>query len=158
MKVIFLDIDGVLNYQYMHTNTHDEIIGTFGGKLSRKCITQLNELVDKTDAKIVISSTWRVDDGVEGYLVDAGVKADIIGKTPVLNDRFSLRGNEIHAWIVENEALIGEPYHNYHSFVILDDDSDMLLWHRENYFQTDTYTGLTPNIVYRAERFLNRYS
>ena len=158
MKVIFLDIDGVLNCQYMHQDTSDEIIKTPGGKLSKRRINLTNELIDKTDAKIVISSTWRVDDGVDGYLVDAGLKADIIGKTPVFNDRFSLRGNEIHAWIVENEKLIGKPYHDYHSFVILDDDSDMLLWHRENYFQTDTYTGLTPNIVYRAERFLNRYS
>ena len=158
MKVIFLDIDGVLNSQFMHQDISDEIIKTPGGTLSKRCINLTNELIDKTDAKIVISSTWRMDDDIENTLLDAGLKADIIGKTPVLRDRFSLRGNEIHAWIVENEKLIGKPYHDYHSFVILDDDSDMLLWHRENYFQTDPYTGLNPNIVYRAERFLNRFS
>ena len=156
MKIIFLDIDGVLNCQFMHTDTSDEIIRTPGGFLSKRCLNLVNELVDKTDAKIVISSTWRIDDDFEKYLIDAGLNGDIIGKTPILKDHFSLRGNEIHAWIVENENLIGKRYHEYHSFVILDDDSDMLLWHRENYFQTDSYIGLTPSIAHRATRFLKR--
>lgn len=157
MKIIFLDIDGVLNSQFMHTDKDDEIIKTPGGPLSKRCIEQANSLVSETGAKVVLSSTWRTDEGIEAYLAEAGLNAEIIGKTPVLKDRFSLRGNEIHAWIVQNKELIGKEYHEYHSFVILDDDSDMLLWHRENYFQTDPYTGITPNIAYRAARFLTRF-
>lgn len=155
MKIIFLDIDGVLNNQIMYED-RDDIIGSKGGKLSKKCIEQLNELVSKTGAKIVLSSTWRTDDDVEEYLAAAGVTGEIIGKTPVLKDRFSLRGNEIHAWIVQNEQLLGKRYDEYHSFIILDDDSDMLYWHRENFFWCDAYAGLTPNLVYKAARFLNR--
>lgn len=155
MKIIFLDVDGVLNNQIMYEN-RDDIIGTRGGKVSQKCIARLNMLTEATNAKIVLSSTWRADEGVEEYLTEAGIKGEIIGKTPILRDRFSLRGNEIHAWIVENEQLIGKPYHEYHSFVILDDDSDMLLWHKENFFWCDPYAGLTPNLVYKATRLLNR--
>lgn len=155
MKVIFLDIDGVLNNQIMYEDRED-IIGTRGGRLSRKCIGLLNDLTDATGAKIVVSSTWRIDEDVEDYLKEAGVTGEIIGKTPVLRDRFSLRGNEIHAWIVQNEELLGESYDKYWRFIILDDDSDMLWWHRENFFHTDAYAGLTPDMTYKAKRFLNR--
>lgn len=155
MKIIFLDIDGVLNNQIMYEDRED-IIGSKGGELSKKCIDQLNDLTRLTEAKIVLSSTWRMDEDVEEYLAASGIKGEIIGKTPCLRDRFSLRGNEIHAWIVENEAVIGSYYSDFHSFVILDDDSDMLLWHRENFFWCDPYAGLTPNLAYKAARFLNR--
>lgn len=155
MKIIFLDIDGVLNSQIMYEDKED-IIYTRGGRVSRKSIALLNDITDDTGAKIVVSSTWRVDEDVESYLKEAGVTGDIIGKTPILKDRFSLRGNEIHAWIVQNEELLGEVYYNFWRFIILDDDSDMLWWHRENFFHTDAYAGLTPNLAYKAKRFLNR--
>lgn len=157
MKLAFLDVDGVLNRQKTHEGTDTEIIKTPGGRLNRQCVDVFNTFIEKTNAKIVISSTWRIDDRIEEYLAEAGLKGEIIGKTPWLKDRFSLRGNEIHAWIVENEVLLRKPYYDFHSFVIFDDDSDMLFWHRENFFQTDSYSGLTPNIAYRAARFLNRW-
>jgi histidinol phosphatase-like enzyme len=156
MKIIFLDIDGVLNNQVMH-ETGEELIGTVGGKLSKKCIMLLNDLVKETGAKIVISSSWRVDDNIEEVLTKAGVVAEFIGKTPYLTESYCFRGNEIHDWICKNEQLIGKPYYDFHSYVIIDDDSDMLYWQRENFFQTDSYSGLTPNIAYKAKRFLNRF-
>jgi hypothetical protein len=153
MKIIFLDIDGVLNNQIMYENREDVIGGK--GKISKKCLEILNGLIADTGAKIVISSAWRSDDDIEDYLYGIGLKGEIIGKTPRLG-KYSLRGNEIYAWLMENDSLFGKPYHDFHSFVILDDDSDMLLWHRENFFHTDSYSGLTPNIAYKAKRFLNR--
>lgn len=155
MKIIFLDIDGVLNNLDMYNNEDDKI-KTPSGLLSKKNLTVFNQLVGQTDAKIVISSTWRTDDGVEAYLTEAGVEGEIIGKTPKLNTQFMVRGNEIHAWIVEHKELLGMGYDDYSRFVILDDGSDMLYWHKENLFQTDSWTGLTPNIAYRAAKFLNR--
>lgn len=157
MKLIFLDIDGVLNSQYMYADRDDEIIDSKGGKLSKRCIKLLNNITEDTGAKIVLSSTWRTDKGVESFLCDAGIAGEIIGKTPYIGDRWALRGNEILAWIKENSGLIGKQYHEYHSFIILDDDSDMLYWQRENFFHTDAYAGLTPNIAYKATRFLNRF-
>lgn len=155
MKIVFLDIDGVLNCQSMHTDG-DTIIGTRGRKISARCLDTLNTLINDTGAKIVLSSTWRMDDDAISYLQEAGLTGEIIGKTPILNDRFTLRGNEIHAWIVLNEQLIGKSYSDYHTFAIIDDDSDMLLWHKENFFKTDGFSGLTPNMAYRITRFLNR--
>jgi hypothetical protein len=151
MKVIFLDIDGVLNCQH-YTNQ----IKTPNGFLDLDCVANLNKLVADTGAKIVLSSTWRHDADVIDNL-KVHVQAEFLGKTPSLNSRYSLRGNEIHAWIQQNEALLGKAYHEYHSFVILDDDSDMLLWHADNYFRTDPWVGLTQGVAYRAARYLNRW-
>ena len=156
MKIIFLDIDGVLNSQIMYENKED-IIGSQGRKLSRRCIARLNELTDITGAKIVLSSTWRTDSDVIEYLQSSGVIGDIIGITPRITDAYSLRGNEIRAWIMENELLIARRAYEFQSYIILDDDdSDMLYWQRNNYFQVDAYVGLTPTIVYKATNFFNR--
>lgn len=156
MKIIFLDIDGVLNSQFMFENG-DTLIGSKGGKLGKRHIDALNDITDSTGSKIVLSSSWRSDKGIEGYLSEAGIKAEIIGKTPFLADRYSLRGNEILAWVKLNRDLIGAEHYDFHSYAILDDDSDMLYWQRENFFLTDAYSGLTPNIAYRVKRFLNRF-
>lgn len=151
-----MDIDGVLNGMVTYRDGHDAL-KTNGGVISKRCLEEFNQLVVDTGAKVVISSTWRTDNDIEDYLREAGLKAEIIGKTPVITSRFSLRGNEIHAWIVENEKLLCKNYAEFNSFVILDDDSDMLWWHRNNFFQTDTYCGLTPNVAYRAKLFLNSF-
>lgn len=47
MKIIFLDIDGVLNYENSKSKVEEEKV-----KL-------LKEIVDKTGAEIVLSSDWR---------------------------------------------------------------------------------------------------
>lgn len=153
MKIIFLDVDGVLNNQ-----TNEGRIKTSSGYLNQPCVDNFNKLVADTGAKVVLSSTWRMDkDDATVSLLGGGVQCEFVGKTPILRDRWALRGNEIHAWIVENQHIFGKDYHEYHSFVILDDDSDMLLWHQDNYFRTDPWIGLTPSVAYRAARYLNRY-
>ena len=51
MKIIFLDIDGVLN---VIPQGHDE----YGAIFHNHFIDNLKRLIDKTNAKIVITSTW----------------------------------------------------------------------------------------------------
>lgn len=106
MKVIFLDFDGVI------VTAHDRF--TAGDKL---CIDILNEITDKTGAKIVVSSTWRLGSSVDELrelLKSWEVKGEVIGKTPKLKGE---RGYEISAWLKD--------YPEVTEFVILDDDSDM---------------------------------
>ena len=147
MRVIFLDIDGVLNSQYMYQHYKDDIISTPSGKLSKMAIENLNSLTDATDAKLVISSTWRFDDKVIESLREAGITGTILGITG-RGCACCLRGNEIRTWIHEN--IEDRDYHNY---LILDDDSDMLYWQRNNFINVDYITGITPQTVYKAERF-----
>ena len=52
MKVIFLDIDGVLNSNDWYVKTRG-IGGYNGGDVDPKCIELINDLIDATGAKII---------------------------------------------------------------------------------------------------------
>ena len=54
MKVIFLDVDGVLNCQ----KTEAKCRGFIG--VDSKKVKLLKKIVDATDAKIVLSSSWKI--------------------------------------------------------------------------------------------------
>lgn len=162
MKVIFLDIDGVLNHEAFYRERfekkHDESVVEYPySEIDPKCVDHLNNLVENTGAKIVISSTWR-HSGLEyckNALVSHGFKGDIIGVTPSSRCNMCLRGNEILDWIKKNEELIGCSYYNFTEYVILDDDSDMLYWQRNNFLLIDRFVGLTMGDVFRAKKILN---
>jgi hypothetical protein len=98
-KIIFLDIDGVLNSsqeQSQNPNFIDPV------KLER-----LQRIISATGAKIVISSNWRVAMS-EVYRVLESIRDSIIGKTSY----GTARAEEITDWIAE---------HNITKFVVLDD-------------------------------------
>jgi len=123
----------------------------------------LNSLIKDTGAVVVITSTWRLNSTVaelQALFNRNGFEGEIIDKT--LDLRYNgcgsciLRGNEILYWIQKHEDLIGQSYHDYKNYVILDDDSDMLYWQRNNLILVDAYCGLTPNMAYRAARILNQ--
>ena len=161
MKIIFLDIDGVLNYM-----SHFKSVKGKGEDKTyffcKECVSRLNKITDKTGAKIVLSSTWRKGKTLE-QLKDlfelVGITGELIGKTPTLyfeNWSQSVpRGCEILHWIQENKGILGTNLLNWKDYVILDDESDMLYWQRKNLFQTDSSgIGLTDNMTYKIINFL----
>ncbi len=148
MKVIFLDVDGVLNHRGSFAS------GMPGGskRIAPECVAVLNSIIERTGADIVVSSTWRGDPNYVRVLRDAGVRGRIIGRTPDSARKIegtvlfsSCRGEEIQQWITENGV---------DQFVILDDDSDMahLL---PRLVQTSFDGGLTPDHADRAVGMLN---
>lgn len=174
MKLIFLDIDGVLNHQlfYNQKNIDSRYFEAKDGvpegawNIDPEKVGLLNNLIDATGAKVVISSSWRngrsVSDLIE--LFDYfGFKGEIIGKTPYLwfgHDQGEEwrktsvpRGCEIKAWIENNKGIIGENVSKL-QYVIFDDDSDMLWQQREHFIWVDAYAGLTPNLMHKAQRLL----
>jgi len=113
VKIIFLDFDGVLN-------SLDAILhsGSYGGitPLFKRHAEVMEFIIRHTEAKIVVSSTWRLGKTLK-ELQDLLPKLPIIGKTKSLTSQ--IRGVEIQAWIDDNKNLeIG-------NFAIIDDDSDM---------------------------------
>ena len=79
MKVIFLDIDGVLNSrEYDRERAEDD------GNIDRTRLPLLKEIVDKSGAEIVLSSNWR-----DYWEKDPSVCSDI-GRE--LNDIFASAG------------------------------------------------------------------
>ena len=59
IKVLFLDVDGVLN-------TYDTI--TRADTVDKEIILRLAKIIDATNCKIVLSSTWRNDEGAKDSL------------------------------------------------------------------------------------------
>jgi hypothetical protein len=157
MRAIFLDIDGVLNNQesagrrwsvrlpqaFDHSKT--SAVPPFHSA----CVARLNALIARTDAKVVISSTWgrlfRLND-LTRYLADQGVVAQILGATPV-KLAYRPRGEDIQHWL---DDWPGEPVE---AFCILDDHDDMgnLLG---RLVQTDPTVGLQDDDVRKAFRLL----
>ena len=165
LKLIFLDFDGVLNNQLWYVATRGKRVDESTGKrivddIDPKSIEYLNVLVNETGAKVVVSSTWRLSRVVkelQEILDRNGFQGEVIGKTEdlrVAGSNYVLRGNEIYHWLNKHTPeSLGYDAINY---IILDDDSDMLLWQKDHFFQTDPYCGLTPNLVWRAAKFLNK--
>ena len=127
MKIIFLDIDGVLV-----TGDDPKSLKEFalvdGDRMRHfqpNCVKALNALTDQTGAKIIISSTWRNSHEFPillKHFKNEGVTGEVIGITPTLREvgGYSVfRGLEIQHWLNKNDHTPIE------SFVILDDDSDM---------------------------------
>ncbi len=174
MKFVFLDIDGVLNHELFFKNRKkiknvsslSKIEQYIYCYIDKEKILLLNDIVEEIeDIRFVISSSHRVSYTVKEFqeiFKTAGFKGKIIGKTPKLyftgvkDYNYSVpRGCEIKAWLEMNKGIVGDKMSKV-KYVIFDDDSDMLLWQRENYFRVDTYCGLTYNVIYRAIQYLKK--
>ena len=176
MKVLFLDIDGVLNSENWFgyrlyciknnmfnevinfVNTTDECIKHKLSMIDDRAIANLNRIVEETGCKVVLSSSWRscVEDEntlTEYILKLKGFNYELYDVTPRLwfNDFSIRRGEEIKLWM-DKESEKNE----IESFVILDDDSDMLPEQMNNFIQIDGQVGLTDKDVFAAIEILNR--
>jgi hypothetical protein len=117
----------------------------------------LNELCEETNSAVVLSASmrsgWTVEELQEIFNY-CGATFTIIDKTGYCQCR--IRGVEIHQWLQDNcMKWFGMHGHEFSRYAIIDDDSDMLLWQQYNFFQIDNYSGLTPNTIYKIERFFN---
>lgn len=154
MKIIFLDIDGVLNHEQFYRERKDK-----SNNICPKSVHNLNILCEETGAKVVISSTWRLgrtDKELQDLMFKAGFTGHVVSQTPSLREqRDCLRGNEILKWIKDNKEYLNADYYNFTEYVILDDDSDMLYWQRNNFLLIDRFVGLTMGAVFQAKKIIN---
>jgi hypothetical protein len=155
-KIIFLDIDGVLNCEDAYRSgecQYAEFTSMSGGKdhyqsFCKKSKDLLNKLIDETGAEIVISSTWRRS-GIE-FMREVwdleGMSGEIIGLTPSLriSELTIPRGLEIEHFLkndlnfshinwdqgTQMDIMEKSGIGNY---IIIDDDSDMLYGQRNHF-------------------------
>ena len=120
-------------------------------------IENLNNLIEETNAEVVISSTWRLGNSLfylKHLFAEAGFIGNVIGLTPKIyvNHEFPNvpRGYEIQAYLKCNYDCCEDV-----RYIIFDDDSDMLYNQRHNYIQIDGAFGLSHNHCYRAKNKLN---
>lgn len=180
IKVIFLDIDGVLNCHDWYSKRwkmyqeQDDIIERDYpmNEVDTELIQRLNRITTTTGAKIVISSTWRMGrtlDELKTLFGNWGISGELIDKTISMGSSavgYSIpRGCEIEHWLkgkhfqrinwsVEKQKEYAEKS-EVSTYVILDDDSDMLLCQTEHYIKTSQKCGLTEEMVDRAINILN---
>lgn len=154
-KIIFLDIDGVLN---VIPQGRDE----YGAIFHKHFEENIKLIIEKTGAKIVISSTWRIS----GFPImkemweKRGLTGEVVGITPNFMHQMGTtlcRGKEIQEFI-DN--------HNVIRYVIIDDDSDMEDHQMEYFVKTsenrdhedcvDDGYGLTLRCAEKAIDILNK--
>lgn len=141
MKVVFLDIDGVL----VTEKTWEQAIGDFAA-FDPDCVARLNDLVKRGRAKVVISSTWRLTTSLEKltrFFREQGVEADLIDVTPDREDMN--RTLEVQEWLDQSDSTA--------SFVVIDDgqiDGQLAARH----VRTQFALGLQPEHVDRALQLL----
>jgi hypothetical protein len=124
MKIIFLDIDGVLN-SHAYMTKMGELWDDPANQIDPELVARLNKITDATGAKLVISSTWRLPfldycriDMLAELMASYGITGEVIGMTPAIgmtgsNER---RGREIAIWLADNL------YFKVETFIVLDDD------------------------------------
>lgn len=159
MKIVFLDIDGVLNSEEFFIERTQDCrydnyrAAGYSPKMSRNlcsldsvAIANLNYIISQTGAKIVVSSTWRCDDPwLQELFAVVGIPS-YIGITPYHIARH--RGTEIKQWLDKHPEV--------ENYVILDDDNDMLDSQLDNFVQTDAYKrGLSLVNAEQAIKILN---
>lgn len=153
MKVIFLDIDGVLNSHNYLTRPDLQPDSIFQNIDPQK-IQLLGEIVKATGAKLVLSSSWR--NSLTAALQPADYEGRcLIGalalhglalfdKTPFLEEE---RGAEIQQWLAGHGDT--------DRFAILDDDHFDWGGLEPYWVKTSYYTGLTGEHAAAAIDLLN---
>lgn len=162
-RVIFLDIDGVLNSGFWN-DTHQKEFSD-GTLIDRDKIRRLADLVRDTDAEIILHSGWRFwfDDAMRPLRIEAQRLVDLLeaegiglsGKTPdhsteeiKRTKKFSLvKAGEILCWLEEHSEV--------KQWVVLDDldlHSEEITIHQ---VKTDSSVGLTDEDIQKAAEMLS---
>lgn len=169
MKYLFLDIDGVLNHEEWYDSQRFKLLSPTFIRWEQecfdpKCVDRIIKILKQTNAKLVISSSWRNDPELKEIFKLVGlptkflVTPNIIGVDENDNLIWPTRGEEI------KKFLENHPCDNY---VILDDDQDFLDEQQSHFIKTsadyiDSHkegkfqeTGLTDEKMNKAITILN---
>lgn len=176
MKIIFLDVDGVLNDEqtFIDVYKHWEKTGYRRIEINLDMVNRLKRIVDSTNAKIVLSSSWRfgwelIKDGecipktehdkkLNSILSKYGL--EVYSKTGRSDD--GKRYKEIEEWLNGHDDV--------ESFVIIDDETyDLMNYYNKGFVVKTSFrpvgemikdmkdcSGLQDNHVLQAIDILNR--
>lgn len=133
MKVLFLDIDGVLN-SARTCIAHGGYPHDFGPEhmpmFDATAVALIRGLCEAADVNVVVSSAWRITHTWQE--IGAGLNLPTIDSTPRL---IGPRGAEIQAWLDAHPSV--------EMWAIVDDDSDMLPEQMSCFVKTSGFEGLS---------------
>lgn len=132
-KVLFLDIDGVLNCERTriafdgipHLITREHV-----AMLDQVAIGMIRALCEHANIGVVISSSWRSTTGWQ--CLGRALRLPTVDQTPRLA---GCRGDEIARWLAEHPEV--------DTYAILDDSSDMLDGQLSRFVRTCGFEGMT---------------
>lgn len=139
MNIIFLDIDGVLNTSETFKRRKEEFdkTGILGHRIDEYRVEYLKEIVDSTNAKIVLISVWRKDfDKVDNKLICNGKDAfeivEVLSKYDleiydIINPKKHFKQDGIKEWLNN---------HDVNKFIIIDDESFDLVYYYDFLIKT----------------------
>lgn len=148
MKLIFLDIDGVLNHLRFNEDAQTCPIDEW-------CAQRLNDIIKATGAELVITSAWRymifgsqmTGKGFEYLLRSHGIRANIHGWT-VSDEVIPARGNQISFYFRIHKRPA--------AYVVLDDNDDGISKAGHPFVRTVGVRGLTSDDADLAVKILNQ--
>ena len=115
-KIIFLDVDGVLNDRFTEDRSPDGFIG-----LNHCMIDNLKSIVDQTGASVVLVSTWKSEwekdidrCSDDGAYLDKTLRMHGITIEDKTVDKVSNRGHGIAKYLEEHPEIT--------KWIVLDDD------------------------------------
>ena len=163
-KILFLDFDGVLNTARWHSQADGSSLqDEYGYQFDPAAVDNLAEIIEKTGAEIVISSSWKYmgvaklrkmwqERTLPGKVID--VTPNAVGDEFLLHadldnmDFLSIRGMEIKEWL----SLHGKDVSHY---VILDDMNDILQEQEPHFVWIDPNVGITEGDAAQIIMILN---
>ena len=133
-KIIFTDIDGVLNVNYRK-------------KWKKSCIDLYNKITEELNLYPVITSTWRIPhniDKLNEIFETQGINRKILGATILLQP--SIRGLEILEFIERN---------NVKDYCIIDDNINNITGFVDNIIHINNDYGITENDLIQIRKVFN---
>lgn len=134
MKVLFLDIDGVLNSwrtSLAFGGMPFNIIGADRAKFDEVAVRLIAAICKRAGASIVLSSSWRQEDYWDR--IGDALGLPIVDRTPQVFG--ATRGDEIAMWLGGHPEVI--------RYAILDDMADAGEGHDDRFVRTSMKEGFT---------------
>jgi len=154
-KILFLDFDGVMvtdRCQEQLMASGSPLRDDYGAKFDPICVENLRKIIDSTDAGIVVTSTWKMNLGLDGMQRMWQVRhlpGKVVGLTPDINPIH--RGDEVQAWLDAQAGAV--------RYAIIDDCPILDFFKEEQQpflFKVDERTGLDGETAKKVIEYLQK--
>ena len=133
-------------------DTNSPLRDEFGAKFDPVCVENLKLIIDDTDARIVVTSTWKMNlelEGLQQMWDSRNLPGEVIGITPDIDPIH--RGDEIQAWLGAQAGAV--------RYAIVDDIPFTGFFRTEHLsflFKVDERIGLDEDTARRVIGHLNK--
>ena len=168
IKIIFLDIDGVLNtenYNLVLKRKGKICQDEYGALFDPNAVKQLKRIIDATNADIVVESSWKYHglDAMKELWEVRNLPGRVIDITPSsVSDEYlsnvnldNLDASMLHCKGLEISSWLSEKGQSNTRYVIIDDEYVVLESQSSNFILTNPYEGITEEQANKIISILN---